>query len=178
MQVAAARNGIGVVANAETARSTGAEFTLTARPFPELTLLGTFAYIHAKLTDDAPDLGGRDGDPLPDTPDFAFTVSGDYAFGIAGHDSSAGAMLWYVDDRVSGFDNNPGAPQFNLPSYATMDLRGSVAIGPAIVRLFVRNLFNERGQLSAETVLTQLGGPAMVSILQPRTYGVSVDVDF
>jgi iron complex outermembrane recepter protein len=178
MQVASARNGVGVVANASTARSTGAEFTLTALPVPELTLLGTFAYIHAKLTDDAPDLGGLDGDPLPDTPDFAFTMSGDYAFGALGHTGSVGAVLRYVDTRVSGFDTNPGSPQYHLPSYATMDLRGSVAIGPANVRLFVRNLFNERGQLSAETVLTQLGGPAMVSILQPRTYGVSVDVDF
>lgn len=178
MQVGAARNGVGVVANASTARSTGAEFTLTALPIPELTLLGTFAYTHAKLTEDAPDLGGRDGDPLPDTPDFAFTVSGDYSFGVFGHAGTAGALLRYVGDRVSSFDASAGSPQYRMPEYTTMDLRGSVAIGPANLRLYVRNLFNERGQLSAETVLTQLGGPAMISILQPRTYGVSVDVDF
>ncbi len=178
MQVGAARNGIGVVANASTARSTGAEFTLTALPVPELTLLGTFAYTHAKLTDDAPDLGGRDGDPLPDTPDLAFTVSGDYSFGVLGHTGTAGAVLRYVGDRVSSFDASAGTPQYRLPEYTTMDLRGSVAFGPANLRLYVRNLFNERGQLSAGTTLTQLGGPAMISILQPRTYGVSVDVDF
>ena len=178
MQVGAARNGIGVVANAGTARSTGAEFTLTALPVPELTLLGTFAWTHAKLTEDAPDLGGRDGDPLPDTPDLAFTVSGDYSFGVLEHTGTVGALLRYVGDRVSGFEASAGSPQYRLPEYTTMDLRGSVAIGPANLRLYVRNLFNERGQLSAGTALTQLGGPAMVSILQPRTYGVSVDVDF
>ena len=115
---------------------------------------------------------------MPDTPDLAFTVSGDYSFGVLGHTATAGALLRYVGDRVSGFDESAGSPQYRLPEYTTVDLRGSVAIGPANLRLYVRNLFNERGQLSAGTALTQLGGPAMVSILQPRTYGVSVDVDF
>ena len=91
---------------------------------------------------------------------------------------TVGAMLRYAGERVSGFDASAGSPQYHLPSYMTVDLRGSVALGPANLRLYVRNLFNERGQLSAGTALTQLGGPAMVSILQPRTYGVSVDVDF
>ena len=178
MQVASQSNGIGVIANASTARSTGAEFSLTALPVPELTLLGTFAYTHAKLTDDAPDLGGLDGDPLPDTPNFAFTVSGDYAFGVFDHTGSVGAALRYVGERVSSFDASAGSPQYRLPEYTTMDLRGSVAFGAANLRLYVRNLFDERGQLSAGTVLTQAGGPAMISIMQPRTYGVSIDVNF
>ena len=178
MQVVSARNGVGVVANAETARSTGAELTLTALPIPALTLLGTFAYIDAHLTADAEDLGGKDGDPLPDTPDFAGTISGDYAFDVGGHASTIGALVRYVGDRVSSFDESVGNPQYHLPSYTTVDLRGSAAFGSAQVRLYVRNVFDERGQLSAGTVLTQAGGPATVSILQPRTYGVSVDVSF
>jgi len=105
---------------------------------------------------------------------LAFTVSGDYSFGVLDHTGTVGALLRYVGDRVSGFEASAGSPQYRLPEYTTVDL----AIGPANVRLYVRNLFNERGQLSAGTALTQLGGPAMVSILQPRTYGVSVDVDF
>jgi iron complex outermembrane receptor protein len=115
---------------------------------------------------------------LPDTPEFAFMVSGDYAFDVHEHASTVGAMLRYAGERVSSFDASAGSPQYRLPSYMTVDLRGSVAFGPANLRLFVRNLFNERGQLSAETVLTQMGGPAMISILQPRTYGMSVDVKF
>jgi iron complex outermembrane receptor protein len=178
MQVSSARNGVGVVANANTARSTGVELTLTALPVPELTLVGSFAYIDAKLTEDAPDLGGKDGDPLPDTPDFAGTISGDYGFAVHGHASTVGAMVRYVGDRVSGFDLSAGSPQYHLSSYTTVDLRGAVAFGAAHLRLYVRNLFDERGQLSAETVLTQTGGPAMVNIMQPRTYGMSVDVNF
>jgi iron complex outermembrane recepter protein len=177
MQVASAQNGIGVVANANTARSTGVELTLTALPVPEFSLVGTFAYINARLTAAAPDLGGKNGDALPDTPDFAATVSGDYAFDVAGHASTVGAVLRYVGSRVSGFPQG-NYPNWDLPSYTTFDLRGSVAFGSANLRLYVRNLFDEKGQLSAETTLASAGGPAMISILQPRTYGMSVDVNF
>jgi len=178
MQVASARNGVGVVANASTARSTGAELTLTAVPVREFNVVGTFAYINARLTADAPDLGGKDGDPLPDTPHFAGALSGDYGFSVGGHASTVGAMVRYVGARVHSFDLSVGDPQFHLPSYTTLDLRGSIALGSANVHVFVRNLFDERGQLSADTTLTQAGGPAMVSIMQPRTFGMSVDVKF
>jgi iron complex outermembrane recepter protein len=178
MQIDSSRNGVGVVANASSARSSGAELTLTALPVPELRLVGTFAYTKAKLTSNAPDLGGVDGDRLPDTPDFAGTVSGDYAFSALGHASTVGALVRYVGDRVHSFDASMGAPQFHLPSYTTMDLRGSIAFGSADLHLYVRNLFDERGQLSADTTLTQAGGPATVSIMQPRTFGMSVDVKF
>jgi outer membrane receptor protein involved in Fe transport len=178
MQVVSNRNGVGVVANADTARSTGAEVTLTAVPVPALTVLGTFAYIDAHLTADAPALGGVDGDSLPDTPDFAGTLSGDYGFDVHGHASTVGAAVRYIGDRVSSFDESVGNPQYHLPSYTTVDLRGSAAFGPANLRLYVRNLFDERGQQSASTVLAAAGGPAMISIIQPRTYGMSIDVKF
>jgi iron complex outermembrane recepter protein len=178
MQVDSARNGVGVVANASTARSAGAELTVTALPVPELTVAATFAYIDAHLTADAPDLGGKSGDPLPDTPDFAGTLSADYTFSLGGHSSTFGTLVRYVGARVHSFDASPGDPQYHLPGYMTADLRESTVIGSATLHLYVRNLFDERGQLSAGTVLTQLGGPAMISIMQPRTFGVAVDVKF
>lgn len=177
MQVIDANNGFGAVANAGTARSLGAELTLTALPIPQLALVGAFAYIDAELTENAPDVGGQKGDPLPNTPDFTASVSADYSFDAFGHASSVGALLRYVDDRVSGFPEN-NYPPFDLSSYTTFDLRGSMAFGPALARVYVRNLFDERGQLSASTVLTGLGGPAQVDIMQPRTIGVSVDWNF
>ena len=178
MQIDSARNGVGVVANASDARSTGAELTLTALPVPAFSLVGTFAYINAKLTADAPDLGGVDGERLPDTPHFAGTLSGDWAFSVGGHESSLGAMVRYVGDRTHSFNASAGDPQWHLPVYTTADLRASIAFGSAMLRLYVRNLWNEQGQLSAETTLTQLGGPAAISIMQPRTYGMSIDVKF
>jgi iron complex outermembrane receptor protein len=87
-------------------------------------------------------------------------------------------VLRYVSDRVSGWDAG-SQPQYDLPSYTTVDIRGSVAFGHATARLFVRNLFDERGQLSADTLtVVPFGGPVQVSIMQPRTIGMSVDVNF
>ncbi|HET9447096.1 MAG TPA: TonB-dependent receptor, partial [Steroidobacteraceae bacterium] len=82
LQVNAVRNGLGVVDNAAAAESKGAELTLTLVPTPSLTLVGAFAYIDAQLSEDAPDLGGLDGDRLPDTPEFTGALSADYSFEV------------------------------------------------------------------------------------------------
>jgi outer membrane receptor protein involved in Fe transport len=177
LQIVVARNGVGVVGNAATARSRGAELTLTANPLEPLRLVGAFAYMDPELTADAPDLGAESGDPLPNTPEFTVALSADYDFPLFGQDASLGATWRYIDDRVSGYKNGSN-PLFPLPSYETLDLRGGVDFGDAFVQLFARNVTDERGLLSASTALTALGGPVNVSILQPRTYGVAVGVRF
>ncbi|HEX9207250.1 MAG TPA: TonB-dependent receptor [Steroidobacteraceae bacterium] len=179
LQMVAVRNGVGVVANASSARSRGLELTLTALPIPELRLTGAFGYINAELSEDSPDLGASKGDSLPDTPEFTAALAADYSFAMAGHDATAGASWRYIDDRVSGYDNDPsGAPQYELPDYAVLDLRGAMVFGATNVQLYVKNVTDERGQLSATTSISLLGGPAQVSMLQPRTYGVAINVGF
>ena len=179
MQINVARNGVGTVGNAGSARSRGAELTLTGRPTEALTVMGAFAYINAKLTEDSPptDLGGESGDSLPNTPDFTAAVSADYRFTLGGHGTAAGATWRYIDDRVSGFKEASNAP-FKLPNYDTLDLRARMEFGSTSVQLYVKNAFDERGLLSASTALTALGGPVNVSTLQPRTYGMSINVGF
>jgi len=177
IQIIAAINGVGVTANAASARSRGAELTLTGRPVESLTLVGAFAYTDAELTEDSPDLGADAGDPLPNTPKFTAALSADSNFDVAGHDAGVGATWRYIDDRVSGYARNP-YPQFDLGSYDTFDIRGHMDFGSTSVQVYMKNAFDERGYLSASTALTAAGGPANVSILQPRTYGVAVNVNF
>ena len=69
-------------------------------------------------------------------------------------------------------------PQYRLREYATVDLRGGVTLGSARLQLYCRNVGDERGQLSALTGTSLSGGPANVSILQPRTVGLSVEMNF
>ena len=88
-----------------------------------------------------------------------------------------GATWRYIDDRVSGYARNP-YPQFDLGSYDTFDIRGYMDFGSTSVQVYMKNAFDERGYLSASTALTAAGGPANVSIQQPRTYGVAVNVSF
>jgi iron complex outermembrane receptor protein len=179
MQINVARNGVGTVGNAGSARSTGAELTLTGRPIEALTLVGAFAYIDAELTEDSPatDLGAQAGDPLPNTPEFTAALSADYGFDIGGRDTSVGGTWRFMDDRVVGYRDGAN-PQFDLPSFDVLDLRTRMNFGSAYLQLYVKNVFDERGLLSAGTALTAAGGPATVSILQPRTYGMSINVNF
>ena len=178
MQILAVRNGLGVVANAAKARSQGAELTVTAIPVPALIVVGAFGYTDAELTEDAPDLGGVKGESLPDAPELTAALSADYRFGVGGYEAFAGTTVRYVADRNANFDQSVGMPQYKLPDYTAVDVRGGVTLGSARLQLYCRNIADERGQLSAFTGTSASGGPANVSILQPRTLGLSLDLSF
>jgi outer membrane receptor protein involved in Fe transport len=178
LQINAVRNGLGVVDNAAAAESKGAELTLTFVPTPQLTLVGAFGYVDAELSEDAPDLGGFDGDRLPDTPEFTGTLSADYSFEVAGREAFLGTTVRHVTDRVSSYDVSAGSPQYDLPEYTTVDLRTGLQLGSARLQLYVRNAFDERGKLSATTAFSALGGPVWVSLVQPRTIGFNVITQF
>ena len=178
LQINAVRNGLGVVDNAAAAESKGAELTLTLVPTPQLTLVGAFAYIDAELSEDAPDLGGVEGDRLPDTPEFTGALSADYSFELAGREAFLGTTVRHVTDRVSSYDASTGSPQYDLPEYTTVDLRTGLQLGSARLQFYVRNVFDERGELSATTAFSALGGPVAVSLVQPRTIGLNVITQF
>jgi iron complex outermembrane receptor protein len=178
LQINAVRNGLGVVDNAAAAESKGAELTLTLAPTPQLTLVGAFAYVDAELSEDAPDLGGLDGDRLPDTPEFTGTLSADYGFEIGGREAFLGATVRHVTDRVSSYDASAGSPQYDLPEYTTVDLRTGLQLGAARLQFYVKNAFDERGKLSATTAFSALGGPVWVSLVQPRTIGFNLISQF
>lgn len=178
MQITAIRNGLGVVANAAKAQSQGAELTLAAQPVPELALMGTLGYTNAELTEDAPDLGGVDGESLPDAPKVTAALSGDYRFGLGSYDAFAGTTVRHVADRNGSFDLSAGMPQYKLPDYTAVDVRAGIVFGGARVQVYCKNVADERGQLSAMTGTSLAGGPANISILQPRTFGLSLDVSF
>jgi iron complex outermembrane receptor protein len=152
--------------------------TLTALPVRDLTLTATFGYTNAELAADAPDLGGVKGESLPDTPDVTAALLAEYRFDVSNYDAFAGGTVRYVDDRSASFDLSSGMPQYELPDYTAADLRTGLTVGGTRFQLYCKNVTNERGQLSAITGTSLFGGPANVSILQPRTYGLSVDVSF
>lgn len=178
MQITTIRNGLGVIANAAKSRSQGAELTVTALPVRDLTIVGTFGYTNAELTEDAPDLGGVDGESLPDAPELTAALSADYRFALNNHEAFAGTTVRHVADRHSSFDQNAGMPQYQLPEYTALDLRTGITLGSTRVQLYCRNVTDEWGQMSALTGMSVAGASIDVSALQPRTFGLSVDVSF
>lgn len=165
-------DGLGVYANGRTARSQGVEFAFTARPSRDLTMNLTGAWIDAKLTADAPALGAVDGERLPNSPSWSLSSAADYRVLTSNNLSgSIGASWRYVGKRTSSFAGNPSFPQYVLPAFHTVDLRAGLEAKRWSLDLYVRNLFDERGQLSATTGFAFAGGPARVTVAQPRTFG-------
>lgn len=178
IQIITARAGSTIIANAGSAKIDGAELSLTARPSPALTVTGAFAWQNARLAEAAADLGGARGERLPNVPRFTAALNLDYRIDGGRAAPGIGATLRFVSDRRASFDGSASFPQYKLPDYTTIDLRADATLGPVETRFFVRNLFDVRGQLSAVTLLSALGGPAQVSILQPRTIGISASTRF
>jgi iron complex outermembrane receptor protein len=173
MLISGVRNGINTYINTSGAKIDGAELTLTARPARSFTVTGAFAYQHARLSADSPDLGGVKGDRLPNVPKFTAAINADYRSNGAGLKPTLGGTLRFVSDRSAGFDGSVGLPQYDLGDYVTADLRAGAAFGPVTAQVFVRNLLDEHGATSAYTAYSSFGGPARISVIQPRTIGVN-----
>jgi len=178
MQVLAVRGGFGVRLNAPGATIRGAELTLGAEPIDGLRGTVALAYQDAKMKQADADIGASAGERLPDVPRYTASGNVDYLLFQSEFEPTIGATVRYVSNRDSSFDNNTSDPQFRLPAYTSVDLRLAGTVGPVNLQFYIRNAFNELGELSAFTGYASLGGPAQVSLLQPRTIGVTAVVNF
>ena len=171
-------NGLSVIVNAGAARVRGAELSLSYRPDERWTLAGNVSLLDAKLSEDAPGLGGVDGDRLPTSARFAATFSANYAFALNGHPSYVGLTQRHVGNRQAGFPASTSVPLYKLPAYSMTDLQAGIDFKRFSLALFARNLFDKRAQIAAQSTVQALGGPAWVSVVRPRTLGATVTVPF
>jgi outer membrane receptor protein involved in Fe transport len=178
LQIIATRNAVGVVANVQGAKVDGAEITLTARPATGLTLVAALGVNNARLAADTPDLGGKKGEGLPDSPDVTLALAADYGFSVQDREVDVGATVRFVGDRASSFDQSVGNPQHALPDYTTVDLRAGMDFGTVRAQLYLRNLFDKFAELSASTAVSPAGGPTQITPLAPRTIGLNLTKRF
>lgn len=172
IQVIGTRGIFSVRVNAGTARVRGIEGSITARPILGLNLRGNFAYQDAKLTENAPDIRAVRGERLPNVPEFTAAGSADYEF-TGDYRPSIGMTVKHVSTRRASFNASTLLPQYILPSYTSVDLRAGLDLSEVKLQLYVRNLFDERGQLSAT-----YRNSFQVAIQQPRTFGLSLSTAF
>jgi iron complex outermembrane recepter protein len=183
IQIATSRGGFSVIVNAAGgATIRGAELNVTARPVQDFSLKGAFAYQNAHLSGADEDLGATRGERLPDVPRVSAALNADYTIPLDTLRPSVGATLRYVSERWSSFDNSQLYPQYRLPPYGVVDLRSGLALDvahghPVNLQLFVHNVLDKRGQLSAFGYYSAPGTTA-VTILQPRTVGISASTQF
>ncbi len=170
--------GVTNFANGPGAHIKGAELTLTARPDRGLIATGNLAYNDGNLTEAVPLLGARKGERLPNTPHVTASVNLDYTLFSSPLKPTIGGTLRFASDSRVSFDASPSLRQYKLPSYETVDLRAGLSFGRVDAQVYVQNLFDTHGQLAGQTILSQLGGPAQVLILRPRTIGLRLSSHF
>ncbi len=78
IQVGTVINNVGALVNGGEATTDGVELSAAFQPINGLRLGVTGAYTNATLSNDAPSLGGRAGDRLPNIPQFSGSVTADY----------------------------------------------------------------------------------------------------
>jgi len=172
--------GFAYVFNGGTARSDGLEAEVEFRPVQAFSLTGSVAYTDAVLTA-TPGEGfpGKSGDPIPFVSKFTTSLSGEERFPLfAASSGFVSAEVAYVGKRYTSYTFVTGVvPQPGLPGYTTANVQAGVMTGDWKVNLFVKNLTNEKGLLSASY---GFGPPGawQVAIVTPRTVGLSVTKTF
>jgi iron complex outermembrane recepter protein len=193
-------NGLTVVRNVGTARILGVEADLLLRPIEGLTWSTGVAYNHGTLREDFcfdqeaevcdPGLLAEEGDRLPLTAKWKGSSSVRYEWALRPDiKAHVQGLLTYEGNRRR--DLRPGINDIytNMKAYAEVDVSTGLEKGPWSADLFVKNLFDARGQLSKniqcnETTCgdpdgaTAIGGKIYTVISRPRTIGLRVGYKF
>jgi iron complex outermembrane recepter protein len=182
IQVTVNVGGVNQLENAGTARVTGAEMAFNYRVLQALTLGGSAAYTNARLSSDAPVLGiNAPGVRLPLSPRYNFALIGTYDSDFTGGYSGAVNVTdRWISERNAGFDTHI-SPNYTLASYNITDINLSVhAPNNLEYRLFMRNVFDKAGEVSANVAPLQYDpqAPAQVFLEQPRTIGLAVNYKY
>ena len=161
------------------ARSQGLEWTVGYVPVHGLTFQWTGAYTDAKLTTDAPGVNGVAGDPLAYSPKWSTSLDGEYtAPAFADYKYFVGATWSYVGARSTVFGSDETMLlQVRLPSYNDYGARVGFDNDRWRWTLYGKNLSDSRGISS----YTSSGAPGLngsASVIQPRTFGVTLSTKF
>lgn len=174
-------NSLGLVyaGNGAAATSNGIEVTTSYQLTDRLLLQATLDHTDAHLTRDAPGIGGKTGDQLPESPRWTASLIAEYRqpFGER-RQFLLGGGYRYRDTVVNQFAGLASAPLDPLPigPQNIVDLNTGLVLDRVSWRLYVKNAFNNRSYMG----LLYLISPTMPSFVpvQPRTIGLSVDYRF
>lgn len=170
-----------VTSNAGSAVSKGVEWTFALTPTRGLTFTALGNYTDAKLTGDAPGIGGFNGDRLPYVPQFNSTVSATYEFPVSDDVTATLNGSWsHVSGQYSSYTLTPTLSHLPIPGYDTFAAQIGVKTGPFGVLLYGKNLGDERGITYYYAGQSALGGtiPAQVGLIRPREIGVRLTGTF
>lgn len=182
IQTTANIGGVNQLINAGNARVEGAETSFSYRVMQPLTVSGSASYTNAFLTTNTAAeqnyMGIYSSDSrLPLSPRWSFALNGTYTFDFGGgYAGAANLSDVFVGSRNSAFNVGPtgqaffqGAPNYKLASYNTVNANLSFFLPHSMeLDLYLKNVFDVRGQVSANPFESQYLNPYMV--LQSNPY--------
>jgi outer membrane receptor protein involved in Fe transport len=200
-------NGLTVVRNVGKSRITGLEADLLLRPMPGMIWSTGVSYNHAVLREDfcfdelavdcsdAGFFGGLDllaekGDKLPLTAPWKGSSQLRYEWALRPEmKAHVQGVVTYEGKRRRDLRPSINEIYGNLDSYAEVDLGAGVETGPWSVDLYVKNLFDVRGQLSKGIQCREVvcgdsidgsasDGKIYTVISRPRTVGLRIGRKF
>jgi outer membrane receptor protein involved in Fe transport len=148
------------VVNGDKARSQGIDLDARYRLTQSVTLNATYSYNHSQLLD-AIEVGGVNygaaGTRLPGTPEHTGSLGADYEHSLKGDLAFTGhADVSYRSDMTTSL--TPSLDE-KLTGFAIVNLSAELSRGPWRVGLFVDNLTNTRGVVSANPIGPFGSGP-------------------
>ena len=191
-------NGLTEIRNAGTARIYGAEFDLYVRPVAGFTINAGAAYNNAKLKNDfCPtatfDCVGEElafnGTRLPLTARFTGNVRGRYEWALGPNRAHVQLTTSYEGARRRDLRDVENAIYGNMRGYSQTDASAGLSFGRWKSELFVKNLFDKRGEISKSVQcneqicgdidgVTDRGGKVYTTITRPRTIGIRLGRTF
>lgn len=182
MQIRTVVSGFFVTGNAAGARSSGLELDWSWEPVNGLRLAANAAYTDAKLTADAPAIGGKSGDELPDVPRVSGNVAADYEFPISAELAGFfGGNVQYEGARHQDFvASKPlGYVAPEMPAHTVGNLHVGVAYTGFSVEAYIKNVANSYGMTRISSLMANgYSPPLAVGVIQPRTFGLSLSKEF
>jgi outer membrane receptor protein involved in Fe transport len=167
--------------NGGKATSKGLEVELAFIPVSGLTTQLTGSFNRAKTDVAVPTVGALAGDTLPFAPKFTGAAVVDYEFAVsAAAKGNVGATYSYQGSRPSSWSQDPLNLNFNLPSYATLDLRSGVNWKQYSLELRAANVTDKQA-FSTSFVGNIFPGQGVIGqgiIIQPRTVSVDLGIKF
>jgi outer membrane receptor protein involved in Fe transport len=163
---------VSYILNGGSARSKGVELSVTSNPINGLSVSAWGAWNDATLQSVPPDtLPALPGDRLPYSSRFSGNATVEYQFPISGGLSgTSGVSATYVGDRLAGFALSG---RINLPSYSLVSIHAGLRSSHGWdCSAFVTNLTDKRGFLDGDP------STGLLTIVKPRTIGISVDREF
>jgi iron complex outermembrane receptor protein len=184
------------VVNGDEAETRGLELQLSGRLSDELGYAFGYAYVDAELTSDlfepgfvgvgTPVLVAPSGSPLPGIPEHMLNVAADYTTPINDTFTFIGRVDgFYQTDTQNVLD--PAVQQTaEFGGFSIWDLTATVATDRWSAAFFVKNVFNEdgvtgaftEGAFGSNTAAEFYGSNSRTFIALPRTFGLSVNVNF